>query len=148
MKVDAKQTVSGLIEGPILDEGFELAEVVVSRYKNTATVRVFVYGKDGVSIDQCAHLSRVVGDIIDGTDLFKDGYNLEVSSPGLDRPLTTSRDFRYRVGETVKLEFTEPLRKKLKGEIVEAGEDKVVLQADDETLTIDLADIKEARIVF
>ena len=69
-------------------------------------------------------------------------------SPGLDRPLTTALDFKYRVGETVKLVCAEPPRKKLKGKIVEATEDKVVLQSDDETLTIDLADIKEARIVF
>ena len=148
MKVDVKQRVSELIEEPIKSEGFELAEVVVSQYKSTATLRVFVYGEHGVNIDQCAHLSRIVGDIIDGTDLFEDGYNLELSSPGLDRPLTTPLDFKYRVGETIRVKFTDAKRKKLQGEIVAANDGEVELRTDDETLTIGLGEVKEARIVY
>jgi ribosome maturation factor RimP len=148
MKVDVKQKVSDLIEGPLRDQGYDLAEVVLSRYKSAVTLKVFVYGENGVTIDECARLSKVVGDVIDDTDLFDKGYTLELSSPGLDRPLTELRDYRFRVGETVRIEFADPKRKRVKGEIVGAQDDRVELKMDEEMVTYDLAEIKQARIVF
>jgi ribosome maturation factor RimP len=148
MKVDAKQTVSQLVEPCINAEGFELADAVVSQYKSDVTVRLFVYGAKGVNLDQCAHLSRLVGDLIETAGLFNDGYRLEVSSPGLDRPLTTAMDFKYRVGESIRVEFIDKSRKKLRGEIVGISEAGVGLQVDDELITIDLAEISQAMIVI
>ena len=148
MKVDAKQTVSRLVEDQFLAEGYELAEVVVSQYKGTATIRLFVYGEHGVTIDECARLSRMVGDLIDSTKLFDDGYNLEVSSPGLDRPLTETRDYKYRVGETVRIEFLDKKHKGLRGEIISTADDRVELRTVDEVIMIDLADIRAAKIMF
>jgi ribosome maturation factor RimP len=148
MKVDVKQTVSQMIEAPLRDQGYDLAEVVVSQYKSASMVRVFVYGDQGVTIDECARLSRIVGDIIDDSELFDRGYTLELSSPGLDRPLATLRDYRYRVGETIRIEFADPKRKRVKGEIVGAGDDRVELKVNDEKVTYDLAEIKLAKIVF
>lgn len=148
MKVDAKQTVSHLVEPCIRAEGFELADTVVSQYKSDVTVRLFVYGANGVNIDQCAHLSRLVAELIETAELFEDGYRLEVSSPGLDRPLTTAMDFRYRIGESIRVEFVDKSRKKLRGEIVGVNEEGVGLQIDDELITIGLAEISRALIVI
>lgn len=147
MKVDDKQVVSGLLEGPLRDQKYELADVVVSKYRTAVTVRLFVYGENGVTIAECARLSRLVGDIIDGAGLFENGYALEVSSPGLDRPLTTPRDYRYRIGETVRVLFQNG-RDKLTGEIVAVHENLVEFKVDDDVITIDLADVKQAQIVF
>lgn len=147
-KVEVKQTVSDLIEASLRAEGYELADVVVSRYKISTTVRLFVYGQNGVTIDECARLSKMIGGLLDGTALFENGYNLEVSSPGLDRPLLTLRDYKYRVGETVRVEFADRTRKQVTGEIVSADDDRVVLRVDDEVVTIDLAEIKQSQIVF
>jgi ribosome maturation factor RimP len=105
-----KEKVIALIERPVRSEGYELADVLLARYRNRTTLRVFVYSKAGVTIDGCARLSRLIGDMIDGTDLFTAGYTLEVSSPGLDRPLSTARDFEYRVGENVRIQFTDAAR--------------------------------------
>ena len=148
MSDDAKLKISGLIEQPLADEGFELAGIALSRYKTSVTLRVFVYGRNGVTLDDCARLSRLVGEIIDGTELFESGYTLEVSSPGLDRPLETARDFRYRVGEQVKIEFADKKRKRLRAEIVSADENQVELRDDSGTFKIDLADIGKATIIF
>jgi ribosome maturation factor RimP len=148
MKVEVKQVVSDLVEAPLRDQGFELAEVVVSRYRTATTIRLFVYGADGVTIDECARLSRMVDDILAGTDLFKNGYTLEISSPGLDRPLLTPRDYKYRVGETVRVEFQDHSRKRFTGEIVSAAADRVEFRVNDEVITIDLTDIRQAQIVF
>ncbi len=148
MKADVKQTVSRLAEDALSQSGYELADVVVSQYRKRATVRIFVYAENGVTVDDCADLSRLVGDIIDDTDLFADGYTLEVSSPGLDRPLSTMRDYRYRIGETVRVEFTDPKRRRIHGEIVAAGDAHVRVRAEDGIVAFDLADIKQARIVY
>ena len=147
MKVDDKQMVSGLLEGPLREQNYELADVVVSRYRTAVTVRLFVYGENGVTVGECARLSRLAGEILDGAELFENGYALEVSSPGLDRPLKTLRDYRYRIGETVRVEFQNG-RKRLTGEIVAVQDERVVFKVDDEVVTIDLAEVKLAQIVF
>lgn len=148
MRADEKQKVTDLVEAPLADQGFELADVVLSRYKREVTVRLFVYGTNGVTLADCARLSRLAGDVIDGTDLFEGGYMLEVSSPGLDRPLQTARDFKYRVGETIKVEFVDKSRKRLHGEILSADESSVCLAQDNDRVTVKLDEIKKATIVI
>jgi len=111
MKGEVKQQICNLLEAPLATAGFELAEVVLSQYKQSITLRLIVYGDKGVSIDDCVRLSRLSSEIIDGTDLFEKGYTLEVSSPGLDRPLKTGRDYKYRIGETVRINFVDSKRK-------------------------------------
>jgi ribosome maturation factor RimP len=139
--------VSGLLEGPLRDQKYELADVVVSKYRTAVTVRLFVYGESSVTIDECARLSRLVGDVIDGAGLFENGYALEVSSPGLDRPLSTPCDYRHRIGETVRVVFQNG-RDKLTGEIIAVHDNRVEFKVDDDVITIDLADVKQAQIVF
>ena len=148
MKVDAKQTVSDLVEAVIAGEPYETADVAVSQYKQMVTVRVYLYGEDGVMLDECARLSKKVGEAIDAAEPFTESYTLEVSSPGLDRPLTQARDYKYRMGETVKIEFVDKKRKRLHGEIVGASEDSVEIKVAEEVITVDLTDIKAAQIVF
>lgn len=145
---EEKQKVTSLVEMALTQQGFELADVVLSRYKRNVTLRLFVYGRHGVKVADCVRLSHFVGDIIDGTDLFEGGYSLEVSSPGLDRPLRTVRDFRYRVGETVKVEFVDNSRKRIRAEIISADDTSVELAGDNGNVTVDLAEIKRATIVI
>lgn len=145
MSEDQKQKVIDLIERPLREQGVEIAEVVLSRYKSSATLRVFVYG---ASLADCARLSHEIGELIEGTNLFAGGYTLEVSSPGLDRPLTTARDFEHRIGETVKIFFTDPKRKQVTAEIVSASEDQVEFADDSGSFTVPLAEIDRAKIVI
>ncbi len=137
-----------MIEGPLASEGCDLADVVLSRYKSAFTLKLFVYSEKGTSIDECARLSRLVGDLIEGTDLMESGYTLEVSSPGLDRPLKTLRDFQFRVGETVRISFAEKGKKKRTAEIAAASEDGIDFKDEDEAFRLDLAEIEQAKIVF
>ncbi|MBN1211474.1 MAG: ribosome maturation factor RimP [candidate division Zixibacteria bacterium] len=143
-----KNKVIELIEEPLSEKGCELADVVLSRYKNNSTLKIFVYSANGIDIDECARLSKVVGDVIDGTDLFENGYTLEVSSPGLDRPLKTSCDFKYRVGETVRVHFIDPKRKKITARIISVDENSVAFADDSEAYEIELADIEKAKIIY
>jgi ribosome maturation factor RimP len=148
MSEDLKQKVSNLIEPTLRAHGYDLADLTLSRYKSSATLRVFVYGQERVTLDECGRLSRQIGEVIEGTNLFEGGYTLEVSSPGLDRPLKTARDFKYRIGETVRLFFTDPKRKQVTAEIVSATEDQVEFSGQDGSFTVPLAEIEKAKIVF
>src|SRR5512140_540870 len=148
MSEDLKQRVMELIEPPLRAQGFELADMTLSRYKTSATLRLFIYGGTGPTLEECSRVSDLVGQVIDGTSLFAGGYTLEVSSPGLDRPLKTARDFKYRIGETVKLFFTDPKRKQVTAEIVSATEDQVEFADDSGPFTVPLAEIDKAKIVF
>lgn len=145
---ERKKSLEELLQAPLEKEGYEIAEIVLSVYKHNHTVRLFVYSRNGVKLDECARVSRIAGDLIDGTDWFERGYTLEVSSPGLDRPLTQARDFRFRTGETVRVEFTDQVRKKLTAEILSATDNDVTLRDKEKTLTVPLTDIKQAKIVF
>jgi len=143
-----RQQVIDLIEKPLLHEGCELVDVVLSRYRNNWTLRLFVFSERGTTIDECARLSAVVGDIIDGTDMFEPGYTLEVSSPGLDRPLTSARDFKYRTGEMVKIEFVNSRNKRNSAEIVSVNDQEVQFRDKDGLYTVPLEEIVKATIVF
>jgi ribosome maturation factor RimP len=144
-----KQRVTDLISGPLVAEGYELADMALSRYHTSVLLRLFVYAKGGgPTLEECARLSNVVGTVIDGTDLFESGYTLEVSSPGLERPLTTARDFTYRAGETVRIEFVDHKRKKQTAEIVGVTEDRVEFRDENGSFSIPLEEIERARIVF
>ena len=143
-----KEEIRAIVEPAVAGESFEVAEVVLSVFKKTAALRVFVYGQNGVSMDDCARLSTVIGDALDRTDFLADGYTLEVSSPGLDRPLVNERDFRFRIGETVKIQFADKKKKKVKAEIISVNGNTVEFEDDSGRFSLSLDDLESARIVF
>ena len=118
MITDLKDKIIELLEKPLLDEGVAIADIVLSHFKGDSTLRLFIYSNNEMNVDECARVSRMVGDIIEESDYFEKGYTLEVSSPGLDRRLKTIVDFKYRVGENVKIEFVDKKTKKITAEIV------------------------------
>jgi len=145
---DLKEEIVDLLEVPLKQKGYEIADIVLSKYKSESTLKVFVYSKNGVTIDGCAYLSRFIGDIIEGTDLFESGYTLEVSSPGLERPLKSALDFQYRIGEKVKIEFVDDTTKKVTAEIKSANDNEVIFHNNDGDFTVTLDKIKKAKIIF
>lgn len=148
MSDNIKQQVIDLIEKPLRQEGCELVDVVLSRYRNNWTLRLFIFSDTETTIGECSRISRLVRDIIEGTTLFESGYTLEVSSPGLDRSLTTARDFKHRVGETVRIEFVDPQVKEGTAEIVSATDREVQFKNSTGVFTVGLAEIEKATIVF
>ena len=143
-----KEAVRNIIEKPLQSENCELADLSVSQYKKGSTVRLFVYCENGVTVGKCASLSSVVGAVIDGTELFENGYTLEISSPGLDRPLSNAMDFKYRIGETVKINFTEDNRPSVRAKIVSVSDSEIVFENETGTFTEELTDIEKAKIVY
>ncbi len=143
-----KEAVRDIIEKPLHNEGCELADLSISQYKKGSTVRLFVYCEKGVTLGKCASLSSLIGAVIDGTDLFVNGYTLEISSPGLDRPLSKVLDFKYRIGETVKLIFAKKNRPAVSAKIVSVSDSKIVFENESGAFTEELTNIEKAKIVY
>ncbi|MGB9561360.1 MAG: ribosome maturation factor RimP [bacterium] len=93
---------------PYLEKkGYELVELRVVGAGKGRVVQVFIWKDGGVTIEDCRNVSENISDILDGEELFEERYYLEVSSPGLDRPLRTLKDFRRAIGEKITLYTVE-----------------------------------------
>ena len=107
--VTYREKVRQLIESVIESEGLEIIDLECLKMKFRWLVRIFIDKEGGVTIDDCSEISKQVGDILDVYDVLPGSYTLEVSSPGLDRPLSTDKDFiKYR-GSTVRIKTGEKL---------------------------------------
>ena len=148
MKIDLKDEIVKFLEAPLRELGVEIADLNLSVYKNETTLKLFVYTQNGVTLAECAKISRAVGDIFEETDYFEDGYMLEVSSPGLDRPLTKIADFKYRIGENVKVEFVDKKRKKITAKIFTVNGEEVVFLDNENKILVPIAEIAKGKIIF
>ncbi len=100
-------TLTSLVEPLLAGFGLELVEGQFRREAGGWTLRLIIYKEGGVTLDDCSKVSREVGNLLDVEDLIDHPYRLEVSSPGLDRPLKTERDFRRYSGKPVKITMKE-----------------------------------------
>jgi len=121
-----QEQVTDIVEG-ILTEFPELflVTVVLKGTEANQKVIVLIDGEPSVTIDHCATLSRKLAAVLEERDLFKDRYNLEVSSPGLDMPLLLPRQYRKNIGRTLKIVRADGSQ--LEGRVSAADEEKVIL---------------------
>lgn len=142
-----------MLESGVQALGFELVAVELTGGGHHATLRVYIDRPGGVSVEHCADVSRQLSAILDVEDPIAGEYTLEVSSPGLDRPLVTPEHFRRFTGERIKVRLLHPVqgRRNIIGRLAEAGDDRVVVETDaagggQERLTLRYADIERARL--
>jgi ribosome maturation factor RimP len=144
------------IEPLIKDEGLEMVEFKFSGTGHSCILRVFVDKAGGVSVEQCASLSRKLGDFLDTEDIIPGKYTLEISSPGLDRPLVESADFKRKVGEKVRVFLNEAVsgKREMEGKIKHLSEENLVLEESSASgqngkeCIIPLKKINKAKIIF
>jgi ribosome maturation factor RimP len=137
-----------VIEPVVRDLGFDLEELKVSRMGRTHVVRVIVDGEDGVSLDDVAKISRAASVALDEAELTGgaftvEAYQLEVSSPGVDRPLTLPRHWRRNVGRLVKVKAAERM---LTGRVTAVGADAVSLDVDRTTHQVPFASLGPGHV--
>ena len=104
-----KQKLQELLQGSVEDLGCELWGIECQRIGRYLTVRLFIDKEGGVTIEDCADVSRQVSAVLDVEDPIADKYNLEVSSPGLDRPLFTLNQFERYLGQEILLHLRIPV---------------------------------------
>ena len=144
-----KEKVRGII-GPVIHAlNIELEDIELSKMRGKALLRVFIDKEGGVTIDDCERVSRELEAILDVEDPIPCSYVLEVSSPGLDRPLKGAGDFKRFEGKNVRVVTLEPIDNQsfFIGKIVAAGESKIeLLLPQDRQVTIAYKNISKARL--
>ncbi len=129
-------------------EGVEIVTVEIAGAKRAPTIRVFIDAEGGVSFDELARTQAWVGELMDEIDPFPGAYMLEVSSPGIDRPLRTPEHFQRFVGETASVKTRGPVdgRSSFTGELLGFADGAVQLKVDGEVVAIPYDTIKRARL--
>ncbi len=142
-----REKVKELVEPALEQEGIELVDVEYRREKAGWILRLFIDTKNGVTIDDCAQVSGRVGDILEVKDVFENAYILEVSSPGLDRPLKTIKDFKRALNKEVLVSTSEPVEGKngFDGTVASVEEESFVVSCSDGSYRIPLNKVAKAR---
>jgi ribosome maturation factor RimP len=138
-----------LFEPVVKGMGFDLIEIEHFPNPKHGVLRLYIDKEGGVNVDDCSTVSRQISALIDVEDPVSGQFNLEISSPGVDRPLRRLVDFQRFAGSLVKLKTVMPLegQRNFKGRLLEASEETVVIETDDEEISLPMTAIDKARIV-
>lgn len=142
--------LQAIIEPLAQAQGLELWGLDIPAGSGRGVLRVYVESENGVSIDDCAALSRNLSVVLDVEDPLPGSYVLEVSSPGLERPFFTPRQMAAFTGSPVAVSLLEPIdgRRKWRGVLKGVEGETVRLESDGEERTFDWNSIKRAHLVY
>ena len=149
-KAAIDRRMAEIITPVIEDMGFELVRVRLMSGKTT-TLQIMADKPDGgIEVDDCAEISQAVGAVLDVEDPILDEYTLEVSSPGIDRPLTRLKDFEMFEGYEAKLETGDMIdgRRRFKGELAGVEEDEVLINVAEGTIGLKFDWLSDAKLVL
>jgi ribosome maturation factor RimP len=138
-----------LLEPTIEQLGYELADLEVKLGGRGGVLRIFIDQPEGIGLDDCEKVSLAVSALLDVEDPLPGHYNLELSSPGLDRKLTKTEHFQRFEGETLKVSMRFPIdgRKRFRGTLVSSDDENIVMEVDGKPYSLPIATIDTARLV-
>ena len=142
--------ITGLI-GPVLDDiGFELVDLEYLSKHGRWVLRLYIDKDGGVTIDDCARVSREIADLIDVKDIIEHEYVLEVSSPGVNRPLKKNRDFILAIGKKIKVKMVTPVegQRNFTGNLKNFQERTIYLETEGKLVTLPLPEVDKANLIF
>lgn len=144
-----REKLIDLLEPTIEAMGYELVELECRPSANNGLVRLYIDKPDGIGLEDCEKVSHQVSGVMDVEDPMPGYYSLEVSSPGLDRPLRKLSHFVDAIGKQVKLELETPIDKRWRftGTLVAVDEGYATVNVDGEPVKLEIAALKRARIV-
>lgn len=153
-KKQIEETCEELVTPIIEERGFELVDVEYVKEGSNYYLRVYADKEGGITIDDCVEISRALNPKLDAYEKeFKDAYILEVSSPGLLRPLKKDKDFERNIGKMIEIKLFKPLEgektKEFEAEIVSVDEKNLtVIRDNDEEILIEKSNLALVRLAF
>ena len=145
------ETIESLVAPSLQAEGFDIVRVLFSG-DGCPKLQIMVERQDGraVSVDDCALASRLVSAVLDVEDPVSGSYVLEVSSPGIDRPLTRLQDFERFAGFEARVELRVPVegRRRFRGRLMGVEQDRIRLETEQEEVELSFDDIQKAKLVL
>ena len=144
----APERVTKLLEPVVTGLGYELVGVEFHPGRRQGTLRLFIDRPEGIEVDDCARVSHQVSGVLDVENPIAGEYLLEVSSPGLDRPIFKTEDYDRFAGETVHLRLRRLLdgRRRHHGRLVGLRDDQVVIHEEGEEIAVPLTEIDRAHL--
>lgn len=142
--------VADLVE-PVLDQmGFELLDVEYLSYQGRWVLRLYIDQEGGITVDDCARVSRELGDLIDVKDMIPHAYVLEVSSPGLNRPITKEKHLIDAVGKKIKVRMTRPMegRRNFAGRLREFRDGILYVEIEKGVVALPWSEVERASLVY
>lgn len=129
---EVSHRVQALLEPILESEGMELADLEFKKGRGRCYLRVYIDREGGVTLEDCANVSRQLGQILDVEDVIEQSYVLEVSSPGLDRPLKRVEDYRRFSGRLAKISTYAPVqgKKVFAGRLKGIEEETVIMEEE------------------
>ncbi|MEM9061135.1 MAG: ribosome maturation factor RimP [Pseudomonadota bacterium] len=149
-KAPIDQRLAAIVQPVIEDMGFDLVRLRLMSGKKM-TLQIMAERPDGtIEVEDCAEISRTLSAVLDVEDPIESEYALEISSPGIDRPLTRLVDFDRWEGHEAKLETTELIdgRRRFKGILVGTDETEVLIEIDEGTIGLEFDWLSDAKLVL
>lgn len=145
----APAKVRALVEPVVSSLGYELVGVEFVMQGRSGLLRVYIDNEDGITLDDCQRVSHQLSGVLDVEDVIKGQYQLEISSPGLDRPLFTKEHFERFTGHMAKVRLTVPRngQRKFRGTLNGVENDQVKLDVDGEEILLPLGTIDKANLI-
>lgn len=146
----ATEKLSHMLQPAIEVLDLELWGIEYLTKGRSALLRVYIDSEEGVTIDDCEKVSRQISAILDVEDPIAGEYTLEVSSPGLDRPLFTAEQYATYVGEVINVRLNSPIdgRRKFKGVLNSADPKTIVMTVDNQPVEILFSQIEKANVAY
>ena len=143
------EELAATLEPTVERLGYELIDLELRLAGQDGLIRLYIDNADGIGLDDCEKVSRAVSALLDVEDPVPGNYNLEVSSPGLDRKLTKSKHFQRFIGHMVNVKLRMPLdgRRRFRGELLSQDEENIVVEVDGQSYSLPLTMIDTARLV-
>lgn len=146
--MDITETIDKLAKNAAESKGLSVAEWEHIRMGKRSVLRIYLDKPEGVTVEDCSAVSHALGVLLDVEDVLDNAYTLEVSSLGIDRPLTKPIHFQRNVGETLSVKYKDEDKKsqKLEGVLQEVGEDSIMLDTKVGSISVPLNNILKARV--
>lgn len=144
------EAIAQILEPPLRALGYDIIRISLSKAKRPVLqVMIECLNGESVTLDDCTKVSRTVSVLLEVEDPIQEAYSLEISSPGLDRPLTKHKDYERFQGEEVKLQTLVPLegRKRFQGTLASVEKDGVLIAIEDSSIHILWDNIQQCRLV-
>lgn len=149
-KEEYEQKTEQLLTPIITENQFELVDVEYVKEVGTWYLRAYIDKPGGITIDDCELVSRALSDLLDNNDFITDAYILEVSSPGLTRPLKKDKDYERNIGKPIEFRLFTPLlgTREHTGILKEYSKTSIVVSIGDEELTVERTNLAMIRQAF